>query len=61
MPVYFSALEVQNNLLGDHLTQGEVTIITQRKLSTLDTSNMLGGIKSDKPRMSDCEIAHDDF
>ena len=35
MPVYFSALEELNNLLGDHLTQGEVTVLTQRKLSTL--------------------------
>ena len=30
-----SALEELNNLLGDHLTQGEVTVMTQRKLSTL--------------------------
>ena len=30
-----SALEELNTLLGDHLTQGEVTVMTQRKLSAL--------------------------
>ena len=30
-----SAMEELNSLLGDHLTQGEVTVMTQRKISAL--------------------------